>query len=120
MHSISIEVDQFLCHLAKLISCVTTITVFYVLGTRAYDQLCTLIATLLVLRLLVINFPSQYEIKFTGRLTVLSSPSQYKAAVTRAVEGCRNILNQQPTAISSLELGYSVEDAIDSIIEKCA
>ena len=95
-------------------------TTIIFLGIRAYDQLCTLVATLLVLRLLVINFPSQYEIKFTGRLTLLNSPPQYKAAVTKAIDACRKVLNQQPSAISSLELGYSVEDAIDSIIEKCA
>ncbi len=93
--------------------------IIFLLGLKAYNQLCVLLTTLLVIRILTVNFPTQYSIKLTGSLSVLNSPSNYKSCLTKAVDVCRKMINHSPTVISSLELGYSIGDALDNVLLKC-
>ena len=93
---------------------------YYATGTKAYMQLCTLIGTLLVLRLLTVNFPTQYDIKFTGQILLIDSPQNYKSCIAKAIDACQKMINHSPAVIFSLELGYSTVDAVDNLLAKCA
>ena len=79
----------------------------------------SLVATLIVLRLLAINFPNLYQLKFTpSEVIVTSIPWEYEQAVELAVKFVKKLICQHPLLPEHLELGSNWVAAIDLMLKQ--
>ena len=81
--------------------------------------MCLLVATLIVLRLLSLNFPDEFTIVLSHHILITLTPEQYASPLSQAVEFCQDIFKRRPNLLSSLHIGISVEDTIDKILDNC-
>ena len=80
-----------------------------------------LLVTAMILRLLSINFPEVYIISFSPHFVLLSEPDDLQISkINCSLKLCEKIDRQNPAVVSRLELGYSLTDAIDKLLEMCA
>ena len=88
-------------------------------GSRVADELYQLVATLIVLRLLSLNFPLLFQLDFSLKAVISSVPLEYKRSVESAVEFVKKLNGRYPSVSARLELGYSWLEAVDKLLQDC-
>lgn len=80
-----------------------------------------LTAILFILRLLNVSFPEEYEISFDVGITVNSvqDNKSYEKQLETAAKLFNQVSAQNPSVFSRLELGYSLSNVIDKILQQC-
>jgi hypothetical protein len=89
-------------------------------GITVYSALCSLLATLLVLKQLSKHLPSIFSaLQFSPKLCITGSiDGRYLPAVQKAVSYAAKIDSQYPSLYSRLDLGLSWESALNDILRK--
>ena len=85
-----------------------------------YAALCSLLATLLVLKELSCQLPSMFSsLQFSPKLCIAGSiESDYLPAVQKAVGYATKIDSLYPSLYSRLDLGRNWESALDNILKR--
>lgn len=86
-----------------------------------YKALCSLLATLLVLKQLSQQLPSLFSsLQFSPKIRISGHvDSRYLQAVKRAVDYAAKMDASHPSLYSRLDLGLSWDAALNDIISKC-
>ena len=93
--------------------------VFNFVGPSVVGEVHSLMATLIMLQLLCVNFPNQYQLEFMpSKVVVTSVPSEYKEAMERAVNFVNKLICRYPFLPKRLELGSDWVVAIDAMFEQ--
>ena len=89
-------------------------------GSTVYSVLCSLLATLLVLKQLSNQLPSTFSaIQFYPKLKIVGHiASHYHSAVQRAVDYATKLDSQYPSLYSRLDLGTNWDSALNDIVSK--
>ena len=93
--------------------------VFCFTGSCVANKVYQLVTTLIVLRLLSLNFPHKFQLDFSPEAAILSLPSEHKTSVENAVELVNKLNGRYPSLSGRLELGYSWLDAVDKLLQDC-
>lgn len=90
------------------------------IGATVYSALCSLLATLLVLKQLSEHLPSIFStLQFSPKLYIAGSvDSRYLPAVQKAMSYATKIDSLYPSLYSRLDLGLSWESALNDILRK--
>ena len=90
------------------------------IGVTVYSALCSLLATLLVLKQLSKHLPSTFSaLQFSPKLRIAGNiDSRYLPAVQKAVSYAAKIDSLYPSLYSRLDLGLSWESALNDILRK--
>ena len=85
-----------------------------------FKALASLVATLLVLKILTESFPRKFTVETHARIsiTVVDRNFQYLEGVKKAVSFAESTDKKYPSLCARLELGYSWQSAIKGIISK--
>ena len=96
------------------------IIVWLPVGTTVYSALCSLLATLLVLKQLSKHLPSIFSsLQFTPKICIAGSiDSRYLPAVQKAIRYAAKINMQYPSLYSRLDLGLNWDTALNDILKK--
>ena len=89
-------------------------------GATVYSALCSLLATLLVLKQLSKHLPSIFStLQFSPKLYIAGSiDNRYLPAVQKAMSYATKIDSLYPSLYSRLDLGLSWESALNDILRK--
>ena len=87
-----------------------------------FKALTSLVATLLVLKVLTESFPGKVILETQARIsiTIVDHTFQYLEGVKKAVSFVQSTDKSNPSLCSRLELGYSWQSAIEDILAKAA
>ena len=89
-------------------------------GSSVYRALLKLLATVLVLKALALNFPSQFPLVFTPKIGIAGKVDiQFENGVKKAVDFVSNAERVNPGLPSRLELGYNWDAACNRLLEDC-
>ena len=89
-------------------------------GTSAHKALLKLLATVLVLKTLALNFPSQFPVVFMPKVTITGKvDTQFENGVKKAVAFVTNTEKVHPGLPSLLELGYNWNATCERFLKDC-
>ncbi|KAL5457332.1 hypothetical protein EMCRGX_G034580 [Ephydatia muelleri] len=90
------------------------------LGSSVYRTLLKLLATVLVLKALALNFPSQFPLVFTPKIGIAGKVDiQFENGVKKAVDYVTNTERVNPGLSSRLELGYNWDATCNCFLKDC-
>eukprot|EP00731_Ephydatia_muelleri_P031972 Em0023g479a len=90
------------------------------LGSSVYRTLLKLLATVLVLKALALNFPSQFPLVFTPKIGIAGKVDiQFENGVKKAVDYVTNTERVNPGLSSRLELGYNWDATCNRFLKDC-
>ena len=78
-----------------------------------FDKICQLIATMIILRSLQLNFANRFEFCFSPKLAIIKFPGTYSNQLQKIEKYCSAMEKECPSVYTRLELGLSWEDSID-------
>lgn len=91
----------------------------FILGSKVYDALVRLIATLLILKRITLMPCHNFPIVFTPKISILQedaiSPAKFIQALKKAVQFSSSMDKRFPKLYSRLELGRNWDEVVDKL-----
>ena len=88
-------------------------------GSHVANEVYQLVTTLILLRLLSLNFPHKFQLDFPPKVAILSSSTDYKTSVESAVKFVNKLDGHYPSLSGYLELGYSWLNSVNKLLWDC-